>query len=149
MFGPPTRILGHAHPSFREKAAPFRIAGCCSWWPHGAEPNRNEPHPEGTPTPEAEDAALVAGRDHQVGTRRSPRALLRLAGEAWDRCQAARQRIDAEGLTITTVQGMKVHPCVRIELENRTAFTRLIRELDLDLEAPAASKRPPSLRSVR
>ena len=58
--------------------------------------------------------------------------LLQLAGEAWDRTQQARARLDAEGLTVTG----RAHPCIAIERDSRTAFARLIRELDLDVEEP-------------
>jgi P27 family predicted phage terminase small subunit len=75
--------------------------------------------------------------------------LLTLAAEAWDRGQAARQQIDKEGLTTKTREGgCKLHPAVRVENDCRLAFARLVRELDLDLEAPAESKRPPALRSI-
>jgi len=75
--------------------------------------------------------------------------LLTLAGESWDRCQQARELIAKEGLTcVTRDGGRKLHPAVRVETDARTAFARLIRELDLDLEPPAEAKRPPALRSI-
>jgi P27 family predicted phage terminase small subunit len=75
--------------------------------------------------------------------------LLTLAGECWDRCQEAREQIQREGLTVPTkAGGPRLHPCVRVEQEARIAFARLIRELDLDIQTPADSKRPPALRSV-
>ena len=76
--------------------------------------------------------------------------LLTLAAEAWDRCQDARALIQREGLTIATREGgAKLHPAIRVEDMARTAFSRLIRELDLDLQPPAERQRPPMLRSVR
>jgi P27 family predicted phage terminase small subunit len=75
--------------------------------------------------------------------------LLTLACEAWDRCAQARQQIDREGLTVQTREaGAKLHPACRVEAESRLAFARLLRELDLDLEPPAETKRPPMLRSI-
>jgi P27 family predicted phage terminase small subunit len=75
--------------------------------------------------------------------------LLTLAGEAWDRCQQARELIAAEGLTTPTKSGgARLHPAVRVETDSRLAFARLIRELDLDVTAPAEAKRPPALRSI-
>ena len=76
--------------------------------------------------------------------------LLRLACEAWDRCQQAREEIDRDGLTIRTGDGgLKAHPAVAIERDARLAFARLVRELDLDAGAPSESRRPPSLVSNR
>jgi P27 family predicted phage terminase small subunit len=76
--------------------------------------------------------------------------LLTLAAEAWDRGQQAREAIAREGLTTTTKEGgLRAHPAIRIESDCRLAFARLIRELDLDLEAPSVASRPPALRSVR
>ena len=78
--------------------------------------------------------------------------LLTLACEAWDRCQQARELINRDGLTTPTGSGgAKLHPAVRVEQDARTGFARLLRELDLDVDAPAqdATKRPPVLRSIR
>ena len=76
--------------------------------------------------------------------------LLQLAGEAWDRAQAAREIIAAEGLVVTDDRkNPRAHPAVAIEKDARTAFARLVRELDLDTEAAPGSLRPPALRSNR
>jgi P27 family predicted phage terminase small subunit len=75
--------------------------------------------------------------------------LLTLAAESWDRCAQARGVIAAEGLTVTTREGgAKLHPACRVETDSRLAFARLLRELDLDVDAPPAAKRPPHLRSI-
>jgi phage terminase small subunit len=75
--------------------------------------------------------------------------LLTLAGEAWDRGVQARELVGREGLTVPTRDGgAKLHPAIRIETDCRLAFARLVREMDLDLEPPAESSRPPSLRSI-
>jgi P27 family predicted phage terminase small subunit len=75
--------------------------------------------------------------------------LLTLAGEAWDRCVQARELIEAKGLTFETRLGeLRANPAVAIERDSRLAFSRLIRELDLDVIPPAESKRPPALRSI-
>jgi P27 family predicted phage terminase small subunit len=75
--------------------------------------------------------------------------LLQLAGEAWDRCQQARQAIAADGITIKDDRGnIRAHPAVQIEKDSRIAFARIIRELDLDVEAPVSSRvGPVGLRS--
>ena len=75
--------------------------------------------------------------------------LLTLAGEAFDRGRQARRQVEALGLTVDTRDGgSKLKPCVKIESDCRLQFSRLIRELDLDFEAPVTSKRPPALRSI-
>jgi phage terminase small subunit len=75
--------------------------------------------------------------------------LLQAAGECWDRLQEARQTLARDGLTIATGDGgLKAHPCVAIERDARIGFARLIRELDLDVEAPVSTRSgPPGLRS--
>lgn len=76
--------------------------------------------------------------------------LLTLAAEAWDRCQQAREALDAEGLTYEDRFGApRARPEIAIERDSRLAFARLLRELDLDVEGPAEPSRPPALRSNR
>jgi P27 family predicted phage terminase small subunit len=75
--------------------------------------------------------------------------LLTLAAESWDRCQEAREQIHREGLTVPTkAGGPRLHPCVRVEQDSKILFSRLLRELDLDVAPPAEGKRPPALRSI-
>lgn len=75
--------------------------------------------------------------------------LLTLAAEAFDRCGQAREALARDGLTVKTDSGgLKAHPCVGIERDSRLAFARLVRELDLDVDAPF-DRRPPGLRSNR
>ena len=63
--------------------------------------------------------------------------LLTLAGEAWDRCQEAREIVDKEGLTAKDRFGqLRQHPAISIERDCRIAFARLLRELNLDVESP-------------
>jgi hypothetical protein len=75
--------------------------------------------------------------------------LLTLAGEAWDRGQQAREAVLRDGLTTTKDGGLRAHPALRVETDCRLTFARLIRELDLDLDAPPAATRPAPLRSLR
>lgn len=77
--------------------------------------------------------------------------LLQAAAEAWDRMQQARQALADHGsLTFTDGSGnIKLHPAEAIERNARTAFARLVRELDLDAGAPAERSRPPALHSNR
>jgi hypothetical protein len=76
--------------------------------------------------------------------------LLVMAAESLDRSDAARSVIDQKGPTYLDRFGQpKPRPEVTIERDSKATFARLLRELDLDLETPAASARPPSLRSIR
>jgi P27 family predicted phage terminase small subunit len=77
--------------------------------------------------------------------------LLQCACEAWDRMVEAREIIAEEGITVQGVHGPKTHPAVGVERDARTAFARLIRELDLDEPQPSPGPymRPPALRSNR
>lgn len=76
--------------------------------------------------------------------------LLRLACEAWDRCQQAREILDRDGLTTgTEAGGLKAHPCIGVERDARLAFARLLRELDLDAGPNLDRARPPAIRSNR
>ncbi len=70
--------------------------------------------------------------------------LLVLAGEAWDRCEQAREILGLESLTYLDRFGQpRARPEVSIERDSRIAFARLLRELDLDVEPPKAPGRPP------
>jgi len=75
--------------------------------------------------------------------------LLQLLCEAWDRTQQAREQLNQEGLTVRGAEGgVRSHPAAAIERDNRLAVARLIRELDLDIEAPRPDwTGPPALRS--
>jgi P27 family predicted phage terminase small subunit len=66
--------------------------------------------------------------------------LLSLACRAWDRCEAAREQLVREGLTVESARGgPRLHPLLRVENENRAAFRRLIAQLDLsETAAPGA-----------
>lgn len=76
--------------------------------------------------------------------------LLTLAAESWDRCQQARAAVDRDGITVGTADGgLKAHPAIAIERDARLAFARLVRELDLDVDPPSSSRRPPALASNR
>jgi hypothetical protein len=78
------------------------------------------------------------------------KTLLILAGEALDRSENARQVIDAKGAVYLDRFGQpKVRPECLIERDAKATFSRLLRELDLDLESPISSARPPALRSIR
>jgi len=72
--------------------------------------------------------------------------LLTLAGEAWDRCQEAREALKKHGLTFDDrFKQPHARPEVNIERDSRIAFARLLRELSLDVEPPREVGRPPRL----
>ncbi|MCK1657125.1 P27 family phage terminase small subunit [Bradyrhizobium sp. 151] len=77
--------------------------------------------------------------------------LLQAACEAWDRLQQSRELLLRDGLVVEGREGgMRPHPAVAIERDCRIGFSRLVRELDLDVEPPASSpRRPPALVSNR
>lgn len=71
--------------------------------------------------------------------------LLIAAAESWDRLCAAREIVDAEGMTFTDRFGQpKARPEVAIERDSKVVLARLLRELALD--APASDSRPPRTR---
>jgi phage terminase small subunit len=76
--------------------------------------------------------------------------LLQLAAEAWDRAEQAREALAEHGLTFDDRFGAPhARPEVAVERDSRIAFTRLLRELDLDGDNTPASPRPPAIRSNR
>lgn len=73
--------------------------------------------------------------------------VLQLACEAWDRSEEARLRIAQDGAYLPDRFGqLKAHPAIDVERDSRIAFMRALRELDLDVDPPAAEARPPQLR---
>jgi phage terminase small subunit len=90
-------------------------------------------------------ASVVAGwdlEDHHI-------RLLTLAAQAWDRAELARVDVARDGLSVPTRDGgRKAHPSLKALEAAEISFARLIRELDLDVVPPAASSRPPTLRSI-
>jgi phage terminase small subunit len=77
--------------------------------------------------------------------------LLQSAADAWDRMVQARTTIAEEGLVIEGANGKRQHPCIAIERDSRIAFSRILREMDLDepMPAPGPYHRPPAIRSNR
>jgi phage terminase small subunit len=76
--------------------------------------------------------------------------LLKLACEALDRVEQARQALATLGTTyVDRFNAPHPRPEVGIERDSRIAFARLCRELDLDTAEMPAASRPPALRSNR
>ena len=70
--------------------------------------------------------------------------ILTAASESWDRMQQAREAIGKFGIVFTDRFGApKPRPEVAIERDAKIVFSRMIRELRLDLEGPES--RPPGL----
>jgi P27 family predicted phage terminase small subunit len=108
--------------------------------------NRPEPAPEHLkPETKAWWSAVVA----EFQLEEHHRKLLRLACESWDRAQDAREAIATHGQVFIDNKGNPhARPEIAIARDATIGFSRLLRELDLDLEAPASSDiRPPALRS--
>ena len=70
--------------------------------------------------------------------------ILRLACEAWDRGQEARESLKKAGsLTFTDRYGSpRARPEVNIARDARIGFARLLREMNLDIEPPEDSRLP-------
>jgi hypothetical protein len=65
--------------------------------------------------------------------------LLLLACEAYDRAAEAREALDEHGLTYLDRFGApRTRPEVAVERDSRIGFARLLRDLDLDEEAPSS-----------
>ncbi len=74
------------------------------------------------------------------------RRLLVLAAECWDRGERARKVLAAEGLTYTDRRGNpRARPENTIARDAATVFSRLVRELRLDVGLPDHAGRPPRL----
>jgi len=66
-------------------------------------------------------------------------SLLQAAAECWDRAQQARALLAKEGICFTDRHGhIRPHPACQIERDNKALFSRLLRELALDIEPPKA-----------
>jgi phage terminase small subunit len=69
--------------------------------------------------------------------------LLQLAGESWDSKQEARAGIARHGAVYTDRFGSpKARPEVAIERDCSIVFSRLLRELGLDIDQPGESRPP-------
>ncbi|MEX2400559.1 MAG: P27 family phage terminase small subunit [Rhodothermales bacterium] len=63
--------------------------------------------------------------------------LLILAAEAHERCSEAREQLKRDGITIKDrFDQIKRHPAVQIERDSRLSFSKLMRQLKLDLDPP-------------
>ena len=71
--------------------------------------------------------------------------LLEAAAGAWDRAEQARKLLKKDGLVVLDrFKQQKAHPASLIERDSKSLFSRLVRELGLDVEGPVDS-RPPRL----
>jgi flagellar biosynthesis/type III secretory pathway ATPase len=75
--------------------------------------------------------------------------VLLVAASSWDRMLEAREKIAVEGLTYEDDKGVRrPNPAIKIEADSQVRFMRAVRELDLDINEPPAS-RLPAIRSNR
>ena len=73
--------------------------------------------------------------------------LLTMACEAWDRACEAREILAKDGIVIGGREAaVRPHPCIAIERDSRTAFARLIAQLNLDGDVPEVD---PNVRAAR
>lgn len=71
--------------------------------------------------------------------------ILRVACEAFDRAQAAREAIDRDGMSIKDKFGqMKINPLLPVERDSRAAFLAGLKALCLDIEPLQARPGRPS-----
>jgi phage terminase small subunit len=71
------------------------------------------------------------------------RRLLQACAEAWGRKEQARLALSQFGLTYEDAKGvLRARPEIMIERDSRTAFTRLMRELDLERVPPPGLRKP-------
>jgi phage terminase small subunit len=74
--------------------------------------------------------------------------LLQSAAESWDEMQRARATTAKEGQTFVDRYGCpRPHPAVAIARDAKVTFNRTLRQLNLDVETPSGSVRPPHLNS--
>jgi hypothetical protein len=59
----------------------------------------------------------------------------------------ATARYIRELIDMVSFQSRRKHPSVSIQAEARIAFSKIIRELDFDVESSATASRPPALHS--
>jgi phage terminase small subunit len=71
---------------------------------------------------------------------------LDLAAHCIDRIMECQEVIDAEGCFIVDrFKQKREHPAVKTERDQKVVFCRIVRELNLDIEAPKEASRPPAL----
>ncbi len=75
-------------------------------------------------------------RDYDLETHHL--AILQAACEARDRLDEARAAITRDGAYVVGRFGPKSHPAIAVERDSRLVMVRCLRELGLDLEAPAS-----------
>ena len=95
-------------------------------------------------SPESREWFAAVVRDYNLEPHHLK--LLQAAAECWDRATQARVAIGKDGITyIDRHKNIRPHPGCQIERDNKTLFSRLLRELALDVEEPSEN-RPPIIR---
>ncbi len=68
---------------------------------------------------------------------------LELAGMAWDRALEAKEMVDRTApYFMDRFKQLRSHPGIDIEMRAMTTFSKLMREIGLDLEAPPENRPP-------
>lgn len=80
-------------------------------------------------------------RDYLIDTTHD-RGRLLVACEVADRLDEARERIDQDGTFVTSPQGLKAHPAVKVEQDSRIILLRSIRELGVDVAEAQPTRTP-------
>ena len=70
--------------------------------------------------------------------------MLELACQAFDRAEALRERIDADGEVVATRGVLKVHPAIREETSCRNFIVKSLQRLGLSFEPVKLVGRPPA-----
>jgi P27 family predicted phage terminase small subunit len=104
-------------------------------------PNKRAPSPPAHLSGESRALWRSVLKDYELEDRHQ--IVLTGALEALDRMRQAQAAIEADGAFTPDRWGqMKAHPAIAVERDSRIAVARGLRELGLDLEAPATSRPP-------
>ena len=98
--------------------------------PTGPNATPNQPQPPDHLSPAMQEWWRQVTAEHDLDPHRQH--LLRLACEAFDRCQQAREALTREGISVAGKYGPRQHPAVAVERDAKSAFARLVRDLKLD-----------------
>lgn len=132
----------HPGPSAERGASVTKTRGSAPRGPSAPPLKQDPPPPHLRPETASWWKAVVAEFDLEPHHLR----ILRLACEAWDRGQEAREAIAEHGsVFVDRFNQPRARPEVAIERDCRISFARLMRELALDVDGPDDGSRPPPI----